>query len=463
MEYRLKQALRDDCLEMEDSAGQTVYFDKAGFGTQIRDSLRLEFQKELRDVVKAEEAIRHENLIKYIALEKYEGEIYWVRKDSPSQVISPLIPDNLESSCRVLLILLEIIQTYHSQGISLKGLSLGQIKQDQNGDFRLQDPLVINYLSDSLGPDYRVDIPLEVIRGQAWNESSDVFSWGQLAYRLLAGEDPFSAVSPEDRVEKIMRAKILDLRDFQPKLAPRLSRSIMDCLNPSPQKRPAIQGLIELFTEMINGGSYQVSGQEAENYAQKALNNRKKYQWGETYRIWFKKYQIPVFVALITVLIIGLIFSTRHRSVLTTKTFPRTVVDYYYQGVRNLDSTLINDTLYRVSKKASMDHMVVNLYISNRTRQYMTHTAQNTINITFPEFKITPLTQNKLFQRFRAEYRLRIDTIDRVTYIQRSEELTLRLVNKVWRITEIQVIKKKQWEEKVKSSPPSQTPGIKVP
>lgn len=453
MEYRLKQVLTEDCLAMEDSSGRTVYFDKAGFVIQLRDNLRLELQKELKTIMKAEETIRHENLIKYTALEKYEGEVYLVREDSHSKEISSLITTDLESAYRVVLKVLEIIQSYHEQGIPLKGLSLGQVKQDRNGDFRLQDPLVMNCLSNSLESIYRIDLPPEVIRGRNWNESSDIFSWGRLAYWLFGGDDPFRAKSPEDRVEKIMKSNVIQLKDLQPKLDQRLSRSIMDCLDPLPQKRPTTEGLIKQLTVMMDEGSYQVSDQAAEAYTEKARNNRKKYQFIEGFQLWFKKYRIPVYISLAIVLFLALILSTRQKSILNVHTTPGAVVDYYYQGIKTLDPTLVNETLYKVKKEASFDEMVVNLYVLSRGRQYMSRSTQDTIIVSFPELKIAKLTQNTVSSSYRAEYTLKIHSINKINYIQRTEELTLKPIRKIWRITGIRVIREKRWTEETESSP----------
>jgi NIMA (never in mitosis gene a)-related kinase len=463
MDYRFKQALTEDCLAMEDSSGQIVYFDRAGFVIQLRDSLRLELQKEFKKVIKAGEAIRHENLIKYTALEKYESEIYLVREGGYSKEISQNITADLESACRVLLKILEIVRCYHEQGIPLKGLSLGQVKQDENGDFRLQDPLVMNYLSNSLEPVYRIDLPPEVIRGQNWNESSDVFSWGRLAYQLLGGEDPFRANTPEDRVEKIIKSTIMNLRDLQPKIDPRLSRSITDSLDPSPQKRPTIGSLIEQLTMMISEGSYQVSDQAVEAYNEKARNNRKKYQFIEGFRVWFKKYQVPVYISLAIVLLLTVIVCTRQKPVLTVHTLPRSVVDYYYRGIKNLDSTLVSETLYKVNKRASFDDMVINLYVSSRTRQYLSRSSQDTITVSFPEFKMVQLVQSRFSAGYRTDYILKIYSTDKINFIQRTEELTLKPIRKIWRITDIRVIREKRWTEKVEPSPLPQTQGVKVP
>lgn len=457
MEYRLKKTLNPECLAIEDSSGQTLYFDKAGFVIQLRDNLRLGLQKELKAVIRSEDSIRHENLIQYTAMDKFDGEIYLIRKDGPSHEISPWTPDGLEASCRVLLTILRIIKHYHEQGIPLKGLSLGQLKQDQNGDFRLQDPPVMNYLSSSLESVYRIDLPPEVIRGGHWNESSDIFSWGQLAYRLLGGEDPFSAKTSEERIDKIMKAGMLDLRDLQPKINPQLSQSVMDCLNPLPQKRPTIGTLIEQLQWMIAEGSCQISDEAAENYTEKARKNRIQYHFSQNVKRWYKKYKVPVYVSLAILLFLGLILATRPKGVLTVNTPPRMVVDYYYHGIQTLNPPLVGETLHKVNKQASFDELVINLYVSNRTRQYVSQTAQDTITVSFPKLKITRLSHGTLMNRFQADYLLKIDSINEIINIKRTEELTVKPIRKIWRITNIRVIREKRWTEKVEPSPPPQT------
>lgn len=372
MEYRFIQALNAECLMMENQSGQVVYFDKVDFVIQLRDNLRLEFQKELKGVIQKEAALNHQNLIKYIALEKYQGELYLIRVDPQIEEISPKLPVSLEETCRNLLLVLGIMRCYHQQGITLGGLSPGQLKQDRDGKFLLQDPPVLNYLNQSLGHQYRIDIPFEVIRGRSWSEAADVFTWGALAYRLLGGADPFKANSPEDRVEKVVKANVIHLKDLQHKLSWQLSQLIMDCLNPSPNKRPTITGLIEQLILMINGGGYQVSDQAAERYAEKARLNRKKYELLEHFQLWFKKYQAGIYVSLgIVFLLLIMILSGRNKSVVTVNTPPGKVVNYYFQGIQKLDPTLVDETLYRVKQQKSFEETVVNLYVFNRGRQYM--------------------------------------------------------------------------------------------
>jgi serine/threonine protein kinase len=457
MKHRLKKRWNEACLEMEDLSGQTVYFDKAGFLLQLRDSLRLELQKELKKVIMQERTIRHENLIKYTALEKYEGDLYLVRDDNHAEIF-PMAISGLEEACRILLKILEIVGIYHEQGILLKGLSMGQLKQDSNGDFRLQDPLVMNFLSHSLEHIYRIDLPPEVIRGQDWSESSDIFSWGELAYQLLGGEDPFKANSPEERVEKIIKTNVIHLRDLQPKISQRLSQIIMDCLSPVPQKRPTVPGLIEQLTVMISEGNYQVSDQTAEAYTEKARNNRKKYQRVMDFQLWFKKYRVPIYISLAIVLFIGIVLGTRQKSVLKVNTSPRTVVDYYYRGIKTLDPMLVNETLYKVNKKVSFDDMVVNLYVLSKGRQYMNRTNQDTVIVSFPEFKMMQLTRNKNSTSYRTDYTLKIYTTNQINCIQRTEELTLNPIRKIWRITNIRVIREKRWTEQAEASPLPETP-----
>ncbi len=459
MEYRFIKEFNPDCLLMKSQSGQNICFDKAGLAVQMRESLRLELQKELKTIVQKEEPISHPNLIKYSSLEKYEGELYLVRDDDQPGEFFQVVTADIEEACRILLIILEIMQAYHRQGISMGGLSLGQLKKNSAGGFFLQDPPVMNRINKLLEPLYRIDLPREVIRGQIWSEASDVFSWGELAYRLLCGEDAFLAETPEERIKKIIQTNIIAPKDIQPKLNPELSRLVAGCLNRLPEERPKVSDLIIIILQMLNDGNCRVSDSEAMEYAEKAHSNVKKYVRMERFQAWFRKYGVITCIATgLVILFATVTILTKSKHTLTIDTSPREVVDYYFQSMGTLNNLLLDEIVYRVKDEDSFKGIITNLYIMNKVQQGMSYTIKNFITVSYPELKIESLKQTKTQAKYRAIFTLKIINQKQIRYIQRNEVLTLQPVNKVWRITNIEVVKNKQWEEPNPAAQPSPVP-----
>jgi serine/threonine protein kinase len=462
MEYRFKKELNPNCLLMENQSGQSVIFDKAGLVMQMRESLRMEQQKELKAIIQKEEPVTHKNLLKYSSLEKYDGELYLVRDDDKVRELSRVVTIGLEEACRVLVTILEIMRVYHQQGVSLGGLSLGQLKKNGPGEIYLQDPPVMNHLNKSLEPLYRIDLPREVIKGQSWSEASDVFSWGELAYRLLCGEDAFLSETPEERIGKIIQTNIIAPKDVQPKLSAELNQLVIDCLNRLPEERPMVADLIEKMSLMLKEGSYRVSDQAAREYSNKAISNVKKYVMMERFQIWFRKYGVVTCVAVgLVLLFVTVTIFTKSKRTLTINTPSWKVVDYYYQGIQTLNTLLLDETLYKVKKSNSLADIITNLFVLNKVQQGMTYSSKDFITTSFPELKIELLEQHKTLAKYRAIFTLKITLERQIRYIQRTEEMTLRPVNKIWRITDIKVIKDKQWEEPNPTPSASPFPGGK--
>jgi hypothetical protein len=428
---------------VEIQSGSFIYFDNTGLEAP-QNIIYQEFQKELQGVIRREAEVGHASLIKYTTFEKYEGKIHLGRETYPTRSFQQWETTSLANTCRVLLIILEIMQTYHTcpgadgRGIPLGGLSRGQLKQDENGGFWLQDPLVINHLYKSADPLYRVDFAPEVMKGHRWDELSDVFSWGALAYRLISGADPFQANTLEDRIAKILRAKIIPLQCQQPKLSEGFSQLIMDCLVKPAGQRPTVAMLIGRLKVLIDTGNYQISDEAALEHAGQAKSNLKKYWFQESLWLWFRRF------GLITSIITGLIllflvfaFNARGKHYLTVHTPPGKVVNYYYKSIINLNTPLQDETLYGVKKRIAFGDEIDKLNLF-RAMGYF-------VNLAYTKFHGRMLIHNKTIAKYRAEYALWIQVGDsHYQNIQRMEIITLRPVFNVWRITDIKVLKEKR-------------------
>jgi len=78
----------------------------------------------------------------------------------------------------------------------------------------------------------------EQVLGRAGDERSDIYSFGVLAYELLAKRPPFAAGSTEALLEKHLREAPPPMRTHIPTIAPDLDRFVLSLLAKDPARRP---------------------------------------------------------------------------------------------------------------------------------------------------------------------------------------------------------------------------------
>ncbi len=463
MKYELIQELTPQSIRVRAEQGEELVLDSLEFPVQPKENFRVELQKGLKEAVAQSQAIQSPNLVKYQGLEKFEQQLYLVRKDFEKEGFLPfeardleplvLQPSVLERRVGALLKILEIMEEFHKNALILGGLSLGQLKMDGQGNFYLQDPYAMNYLSKSLTDEYSIDPPPEVISGKTWGRESDIFSWGVLAYRLLTGEDPFKAPTPAERLDKILKFGALSPKDIKPELSNRLSQLITRCMNGNPQKRPDLGELQTELSGLLESGQIRAAEDEVQEYQEKAKANRRIYQAKERFWLWFRKFGIASIITVAAVVVIIVSWTgSQSKPVITEKDKPGKVVSYYFQAIKDLNVSLVDETVHKA--KNSFSDMVTNLYVINKTQQGMTYSMKDNIKLEFLDLRIQPLGGPKDLQRFQADYTLKISLAKETQYFDRKEVLFLQPVKKVWRITRIQVIHEKR---RVEQNAPRET------
>ncbi|HBF37946.1 MAG TPA: hypothetical protein DDW50_11555 [Firmicutes bacterium] len=449
MKYELIQELTPDTIAVRTEQGEDLVFDSLKFPVPPKETLRMELQKGFKEAAKQSHDIQVPNLLQYSALEKFDQGFYLVRKNFSKNGLAPFQPVNPEQTVRVLLQILEIMGSFHHNGIILGGLSLGQLQFDSRGDFYLQDPYGINYLSKSLTEEYKVDAPPEVITGKVWDQRADIFSWGVLAYRLLTGEDPFKAPTPAERLDKILKFGALFPKDIKPELSNELSQLVINSMNSAPQKRPDLDGLKSKLTHIMETDQVIAGENEVKAYQEKALTNRRRYKAKERGWLWFRKYGMATLITAAIVIIFILTWTgSQSKPIITEKDKPREVLTYYFQGIQNLNVTLVDETLHKA--KNSFSDMVTNLYVINKTQQGMTYSTKSNIKLEFLGLRIQPVMASSHRVKYQADYILKVSMAKETQYDARKEIFVLEPIRKVWRITQIVVLKEKRWSEKNK-------------
>ncbi len=457
MKYELIQELTPQTVRVRTELGEDLIFDSLEFPVPPKENFRVELQKGFKEAISQSHDVQSPSLVKYQGLEKFEQQLYLVRKGFEKEGFlsfeasdlepSVLEPPVLEQTVGALLKILEIMKEFHKNELILGGLSLGQLKMDGQGKFYLQDPHAINYLSKSLTDEYSIDPPPEVISGKTWSRESDIFSWGVLAYRLLTGEDPFKAPTPAERLDKILKFGALSPKDIKPELTNRLSQLIARCMNGNPQKRPDLEGLHKELSSLLENGEISANADEVREYQEKAKANRRIYQTKERFWLWFRKFGIASIITVAAIIVLIVTWTgSQSKPVITEKNKPNEVVSYYFQGIRNLDVSLVDETVHKA--KNSFSDMVTNLYVINKTQQGMTYSTKDNIKLEFLDLRIQTLGGSKGLKKYQADYTLKISLARETQYFERKEILVLQPVKKVWRITQIQLLHENRRVEK---------------
>jgi tRNA A-37 threonylcarbamoyl transferase component Bud32 len=132
----------------------------------------------------------------------------------------------------------------------------GEVKLTDFGLARQLDAITITksgLLAGSLG--YMAP---EMLDGERCSTLSDVFSFGAVAYELLAGVNPFAGPNPQSMLKRMFSGEIRPLGELVPGLPDAITALVQSCLALDPQKRPAsiwhVQG--DLMSALAGGAGH---------------------------------------------------------------------------------------------------------------------------------------------------------------------------------------------------------------
>lgn len=424
--------------------GERWIADKIEFAIRPKDNTRREILTGVQQKIADQAQINEVGLLKYRDFIR-EGEDYLLIRPETELNGQPFAPSCPEDVCRGLLRILKIMSAFHSQGRMIGGLSRGMLWQDAAGELILQDPVVMNYLSSWLvGSDYRYDLPPEVIRGEVWGPAADVYSWGIIAYQLLTGEHPFTARNDADRIAQVLRGKVIEPRNLQPFLSPELNAVIIKALSVEPGDRPALKTLITELSRLFDSQRCTVSSSEAEAYSAKAGQSLKRHQSREKAWLWFRRYGV-ICLAAVAILVVGIFLTLEFRAdpIITEKHTPKQVVDFYFEAVRTNNVALMAESLHKA--KNSLEGMVSNIHVMN-VQAATAVTSENKLKIIIDELQIKPVLETAEEHQYDIAYKLHIKMGEKIQYMEREDRFILKPVRKVWRITQIEVLKSKHYE-----------------
>ncbi len=79
----------------------------------------------------------------------------------------------------------------------------------------------------------------EMLDGERCSQQSDIFSFGAVAYELLAGVNPFAGPNPQSMMKKMMTGQFRPLGELVPGLPVAAEKLVHACLSTNPKNRPA--------------------------------------------------------------------------------------------------------------------------------------------------------------------------------------------------------------------------------
>lgn len=436
MKYEVLKSIGPESIVVQSETGRILTGDRIDFGVALKEPIRREIGLELQAIMRAAEA--GDGVVTYCDWVRIDEELYLLR-DSVSGELGRYRPGGVTEACRALLSILEMMQSVHRRGQVLGGLSRGQLRVAEDGQFVVSDPRIWNHLSRWLADEsYRVCPAPEAIRGRPWTPQTDIFSWGVVAYELLSGRSPYNAAKPEDRTAQILRGKVAPARDYQPQLGRELDLLISSALAVEPERRPSLEQLITRLSQWVADGSCEAPAAETARYALVAARNRRRHQSRERAWLWFRRHG-TVTLAILAGVVIGyfLVTGSRAEPVVTRETPPLEVVRYYFDGIRRVNVPLVSETLHRA--KNSLEDVVANIHVLNM-QGLAYNTGKEGLKLIVDDLGIELLAETEAEARYRVSYVFRIVMPEKEQVMQRVDEFTLRPVKRVWKITDIKIV-----------------------
>lgn len=96
--------------------------------------------------------------------------------------------------------------------------------------------------------------------------------------------------------------------------------------------------------------------------------------------------------------------------------------------------------------------MVTNLYVLNRAQQGMTYSMKDYVKMEILDLKIRRREEDSRHADYQVSYTLKVALPKEIRYFQREDLFSLKPVRKIWRITEIKILREKEWQDNLEDS-----------
>jgi serine/threonine-protein kinase len=112
-------------------------------------------------------------------------------------------------------------------------------------DFDLAQPRPERPRKMSRNPGTPAYMAPEQLLREPYDHRVDIFAYGVTAYELLTGEKPFTGETPDEILrQQLDRAGFAAPRSLNPDIPPAIEKTILQCLERDPDKRPPIMSVL---------------------------------------------------------------------------------------------------------------------------------------------------------------------------------------------------------------------------
>ncbi len=212
------------------------------------------FEREARAVA----ALNHPNIITIYSVEEQDTVLFLTMELVEGKTLADLLPRQgmpIEQVLQVAIPLADAIGAAHQRGITHRDLKLANVMVSDEGrvkvlDFglaKLRDESTADVLTTSMARD-RLTVEGRIMGTVAYmspeqagggevGPSSDIFSFGVLAYELLTGELPFKGQGPAAVIGAILSGRHMPISDLRRGLPGGLAAVVERCLEKEPRAR----------------------------------------------------------------------------------------------------------------------------------------------------------------------------------------------------------------------------------
>jgi hypothetical protein len=196
------------------------------------------------------------------------------------------------------------------------------------------------------------------------------FSLAALLYRVIRGHYPFQADTEEEIHNRIRYARPLPLSLIEPGFREDLSRQILAGLGRGDTPAPSLEEWEEILAGCKQEGLYRdITEMEREQIRGRARKEEEKI--GRAYRrkVFWQKHWKTVGIVAVAVVVGGVLAGSLLKNILApreTRGFsPGQVVETFYQGMNDLNHTLMEDCVVERAGKQTIRE-VINIYVLSR-------------------------------------------------------------------------------------------------
>lgn len=201
----------------------------------------------------------HDHVITYLEHGKIKGSLYCLMEYVEGANLKQLLARGdlilHEFVGNILIDMAVALEHVHDSGFMHLDFKPENVLVTRNGNVRLVDfdlaqPRPEKPVKSSRNPGTPAYMAPEQLLREPFDHRADIFAFGVTAYELLTGEKPFTGETPDEILRKqIDRSGFSAPRRLNPDIPPLLEKSILQCLERDPDKRPPIMSVLRIELE----------------------------------------------------------------------------------------------------------------------------------------------------------------------------------------------------------------------